>query len=197
MSEALEPVEKPEEVEETEPIEGEIVDAEDETEEPSNLPNRDSKDRLPIRPTWQVIAYGIFYILVGLLLGALTFYMFTGEEGMTWISWFFAVFIILGTLAAFYSAYDELRHFNEARQLDQFGIDAQARIIDRWNDHYVDGGILTRKTIYHILYLFNEDQTYGKHSISKSLYQQLSKGGRVAVTYLKDTPEIYRLTIAF
>ena len=168
----------------------------DDVEEEINLPDHRSKDRLPVKPTWQVIALGAFYALLGIALTWLTIYLFTGSgEPLSWISWIFAIFIILGTFSAYYTAWDELRHLKNALLLDQQGVPAKARILDRWTDNYADGGILTRKKVNHILYTYRDNQYYGKHSINKGVYKSISSGGWVEIIYLPENPEIYRLNL--
>ncbi|NSW53903.1 MAG: hypothetical protein HPY85_15490 [Anaerolineae bacterium] len=159
-----------------------------------DLPTRRAKDALPVKATWQVIVLGVMYFALGAFLTWLTIYLFFGsEESLSWISWVFAVFIVLGTFSAFYTCWDEVRHIQHALQLDKSGVTARAHILDRWTDNYADGGILTRKTVNHILYTYNDNRNYGKHSINKAVYKAMGDGGWVEIVYLPDAPHVFRL----
>lgn len=176
----------------SEELNQEIIDESEEEE--SNIPDRRAKDHLPVKSTWQVIALGVFYSLLGVALTWLMVYLFTGSDGpLSWITWVSAIFIVLGTFSAYYTAWDELRHIKHALLLDKQGVLVKARIIDRWTDNYADGGILTRKKVSHILYTYQDNQHYGKHSITKGLYKSIRSSGWVEILYLPENPEIFRM----
>lgn len=160
-----------------------------------NLPAHDAADHLPIKQTWQIILMGIFYLAFGFLLVGLSASLIFTTEKVNLFGIVFIIFFLLGGLAALYSAVEEFRHLKDSRRLDQDGIEFKAKIAETWEDNYEDGGILVRKKVQHILYLYNDDKNYAKHAINRSLSKALQAGGWMTIEYLPDEPEIFRLKV--
>jgi len=163
----------------------------------SDIPNHESKDHLPIKSTWQVILYSLFYFAFGTFLTVVSLNLVFSQketgEAINLFGWVFIIFFLIGGLASLYSTYDEVRHLKNARLLDNEGVSFQATILDNWVDHYQDGGFLGRKKVHHLLYFYNDEKNYAKHSVNQSMSKTLHTGSSITVEYLQENPEVFRI----
>ena len=167
------------------------------TEEPKTLYTSDEltrnmKDHLPVKPTWRVIFVGVLYALFGALLAFVVINVFVQPEPVHILGWVISGLFALGALAGFYSAYDELRHINEARALDRAAVEESVKVIDNWSDRYLDGGVMNRKQVHHLLYLYAGGKHYAKHSVPRSVAEMFKTGSYIRVQYLQDNPAVFR-----
>lgn len=153
---------------------------------------RNMKDHLPVKPTWRVIFSGVLYALFGAMLAFVVISALVHPEPVHILGWVIIGLFSLGALAGFYSAYDELRHINEARALDQNPVEESVKVIDNWSDRYLDGGVANRKQVHHLLYLYAGGQQYAKHSVPRSVAEIFKTGSYIRVQYLKDNPAVFR-----
>ncbi|MBN2047561.1 MAG: hypothetical protein JW750_06965 [Anaerolineaceae bacterium] len=167
-----------------------------ETAEEATGPNRESQDRIPVKDTWRIIANTALYAVTAVILLVLMFMLIFDNEPKTLFGWVVIGFFTLAGIAGIYAAYDEVKHLKNAIRLDKEGIEVTATLIDRWRDNYLDYGIASRKKVHHFLYVYVDDH-YGKHMVSKTLYQHIKKGSWLKITYLPDRPDIFRPTINF
>ena len=197
-----EPASKPEDKSEQDEAASQAADETDvpspETEDGEpELPNHESNDHLPIKATWQVIVYSLFYFAFGTFLIIVSLNLVFSQketgEAINLFGWVFVIFFLIGGLASLYSTYDEFRHLKNARLLDSEGVTFKATILDNWVDHYQDGGFLGRKKVHHLLYLYNDEKNYAKHSVNQSMSKTLPTGSSITVEYLQDNPEIFRI----
>ncbi|MCD4751926.1 MAG: DUF3592 domain-containing protein [Anaerolineaceae bacterium] len=181
------------------------LQTDDETDVPSpetedaepDMPNHESNDHLPIKSTWQVILYSLFYFAFGTFLTVVSLNLIFSQketgEAINLFGWVFIIFFLIGGLASLYSTYDEIRHLKNARLLDNEGVSFQATILDNWVDHYQDGGFLGRKKVHHLLYFYNDEKNYAKHSVNQSMSKTLHTGSSITVEYLQENPEVFRI----
>jgi hypothetical protein len=153
---------------------------------------RNMKDHLPVKPTWRVIFIGVLYALFGALLALVVISALVQPESIHILGWVITGLFALGALAGFYSAYDELRHINQARALDREAVEESVKVIDNWSDRYLDGGVANRKLVHHLLYLYAGGQHYAKHSVPRSVAETFKTGSYIRVKYLKDNPTVFR-----
>lgn len=158
----------------------------------SGTPARNAQDHLPTKPGWKVILSGIGYIAFSLLLLAVVITSVAQPGRITGFGWFIIVVFVIGAIASVYSAFDELRKLKSALALDKVSRIETVTILDDWTDNYLDGGIMNRKEVYHISYLYADGKEYAKHSIKKTIAPMLKKNGKIRVQYLQEDPKIYR-----
>ena len=159
----------------------------------AEIPARDAEDHLPYKPTWKIALSGVFYAAFSLLLiAAIISALMTAEGSIAGLGWFIIVIFGLGALAGGYSSVDEFLHLKGAMALDKHGKVESVTILDDWKDHYVDGGIITRKEIYHIIYKYADEQEYAKHSIRRPMAVAVKTGRKIKVQYLPDNPKVFR-----
>jgi hypothetical protein len=173
--------------------EQELIKNETEPEEfESGAPARNAEDHLPTKPGWKVILSGIGFAAFSLLLLAVVITSLLQPGVITGFGWFIIVVFVIGAFASIYSAVDELRKLKPALALDKETRIETVPILDNWADNYLDGGIMNRKEVYHISYVYADGKEYAKHSIKKSLAPVLKAGLKIRVQYLQEDPKTYR-----